>query len=198
MNILLILLINLIAGIVVMILHELAKNIAAFFLTHPVYRQGVKINSPLKYIDVLGAIMFAFSWIATGWQRPVKYDYKKFRMEESGLVVLAVVGQVASLVFAIVLLPIVKYLQVSMPLEIGLHTYIYLFLYNLITFNLSIFFVNLLPILPFDMSLIVQGLSAEKYAYLVRNDMYLKLFFLFIIGSGMIPKIVNFFLAQML
>ncbi len=196
MNILLILLINFIAGILVMILHELAKNIAAYFLTHPVYRQAVKINSPLRYIDVIGAIMFAFAWIAVGWQRPFKYDYRKFRMKESGLVILAVVGEVSSLVFAVSLLPVVKYLQFTMPLEIGLHTYLYLFVYTFIKYNLAIFFVNLLPMLPFDMSLIVQGMSAEKYAYLVRNDIYLKLFFLFMIGSGIIPRIVEFFLRQ--
>ncbi len=190
MNTLITILINLLAGIIVMMLHEIPKNIAAYFLTHPVYRGGVKMNSPLKYIDVLGAVFFAFSGFVVGWQKPFSYDYRKFRMKEDGLVVLAVIGEVSSLFFAIILIPLLKIISFSGGIDSSFYLYLYAFVFALIKYNFAIFFVNLLPVIPMDMSLIVRGLSDKGYASLDKNDIYLKLFFIFFLSSGMITNII--------
>ncbi len=191
-NTLIILFINLICGIIVVIWHEFPKNILAHFLTHPIYRGDLKIVSPIKYIDKVGAIMFAFSVFGIGWQKPYEYDVNKFTLKDKGGLILALVGQLFSLLLIFILFPLAYYTY-----HTGVNEYVVMFLFTLIKFNATLIVVNLFPMISFDMSAIIRGISYETYRSIEINNIYFKFAFLVILGMRLVPQITSFLLSPL-
>ncbi len=192
MDVFISLIINFICGIIVVFWHEFPKNITEHYLLQEMYRGRLKIKNPLSYIDPIGMIMFIFSVVGMGWQRPYKYNTERFKLKKEGGVVIALVGQLSSLLLAFALLPLISYLFDSEA-----NTYFIQFIGTLIKFSFAMFLVNLIPIQGFDMTLIVNAFSYKAKRILEVNEPYLKLFFVVLIVSRVIPRLTIYILESL-
>lgn len=183
-------LINFICGAVVMIWHELPKSVAAHFLTHSVFRKkNMILPSPMKYIDPIGLILFTFSSYGVGWQKPYEHNPNRLKDKERSLLVIAIIGQLASLLFMLFLIPVANYMIIT-----DANKFIIQAVSKLIIFNMAIFIVNLLPVPPLDMSKIIHAFSPNTYFRLMQNERYIHSAFILLVAFGIIES----FIGQML
>lgn len=183
-------LINFVCGAVVMIWHELPKSVAAHFLTHSVFRKKTMIlPSPFKYIDPIGLILFTFSSYGIGWQKPYEHNPNRLKDKERSLMAIALVGQLASLLFMLFLIPIANHMILT-----GANKFIVQGVSKLIIFNMAIFIVNLLPVPPLDMSKMIHAFSPNTYFRLMQNERYIHSAFILLVAFGIIES----FIGQML
>lgn len=186
--------INFICGIIVMIWHELPKSVAAYFLTHSVFRKKqMALPNPLKYIDPIGLILFGFSSFGIGWQKPYEHNPNRLRDKERSLLTIMLIGQLATLLFMFFLLPVSSYLDM-----IGGSRFLMYAVTKLIIFNMVIFIVNLLPVPPLDMSKIIHAMSPNTYFRLMQNERYIHSAFILLVAFGFVESFVGQILMSIL
>lgn len=179
--------ISIIAGVIVMLVHEVSKYYFSLTLLHPIHRkrQDMKINL-LKYIDPVGLIIFVFSGI--GWQKPGDYNPSRFKEKEKGLLVLSIVGFAASALLIVAMIPIFLYFYRS---DIIFAKYFSIFVYKLIYFSFALIVVNLLPMPPFNMAKIIYALNPNFYFKLIQNERIIQAVFILMIAFGLINILVQ-------
>lgn len=177
--------INLICGIIVMIIHELPKNIAAHFLTHPIHRpRRIKFITPKKFIDPIGLILFAVSSVGVGWQKPYEYNPNKLTDKHKSFLPIMLTGLLANFLAMMFLIPLFSVMQTYQ-----LNEYLLYFIQKLFIFNFMIFLVNLIPVPPLDMSYIIYAYSPDNYFKLIQNQRYIHSAFILVIAFGLIESI---------
>lgn len=189
--------INLICGVIVMIVHELPKALAAHFLTHPLHKPNhIKWVPPAKYIDPIGLIMFTVS-SSVGWQKPYEYNPNKLVDKHKSLIPIMLAGQLTTLLFMILMVPFW-----TMTLRMDVSPYIMYVFRQLVIMNFMLFFVNLLPVPPLDMSYIVYAYSPNNYFKLIQNQRYIHSAFILVIAIGILEQfglgILDFLLSVFL
>lgn len=193
-DIIIYILINAVCGAIVMIWHELPKSVVAHFLTHSVFRKKqMELPSPLKYIDPIGLVLFSISPYGIGWQKPYEHNPNKLRDKERSLLTIAFIGQLATLLFMLFLIPIAGYVD-----AINGNRFIAYMIGKLIIFNMVIFIVNLLPVPPLDMSKIIHALSPNTYFRLMQNERYIHSAFILLVAFGIIESFVGQILRPIL
>lgn len=189
LNIIIFMTINCMCGIIVMIAHEYPKKLAAYLLVHPIYRTKKLFDIPLrKYIDPIGLILFTLSLNSVygiGWQKPYEYNPSRFKAKEKALVYIGLMGQLSSLLFMFMMIPFFDYFASTMR-----NIYVNHFFLSLITFNFTIFFINLLPIPPFDMAKMIYAFSPTTYFKMVQNQRIFHLVFVLLVAMGIIQFLV--------
>lgn len=179
--------ISLVAGVIVVLVHEVSKYYFSLTLLHPIHRKrkDTKINF-LKYIDPVGLIIFVFSGI--GWQKPGEYNPARFKEKEKGLLVLSLVGFAASTLLIVAMIPLAMYLYRS---EILFGNYIFIFVYKLIYFSFALVVINLLPIPPLNMAKIIYALNPNFYFKLIQNERVIQAGFILMIAFGLLNVLVQ-------
>jgi Zn-dependent protease len=180
--------IKIICGILVVLVHEIPKEIVAYTLIHPIYRkkEGLKIT-PLSYIDPIGLIMFVLTNV--GWQKPKEYNATKYRNKEKGVLAVALTGMAANLLFLVLLIPLIYIPSVN----IALNGYAIRFIVVLIAYNFAMILVNLLPVPPLEMTKIIQFFSPNAYFRLIQYKQIIQVVFIILIAMNIIPLMVQSF-----
>ena len=177
-----VILIKLIAGMLVMLIHEVPKSIVSHYVMHPIYRASNKINrSFLKYIDPIGLIFFALANI--GWQKPAHYNTSKYREKENGVLAVALTGYLSNLAVMVILVPI--HINVDMP------NYLTQFVFWMIYFNFGMVIINLLPVPPLEMTNLLYFFSPELCFKVIKNQRMIQIVFIFLLALGIIPMMVS-------
>lgn len=181
MNILIFFGLRLFAGIVVVLFHEIPKSIVAYYMTHPIYRKQVGINTKVhKYIDPIGLMMFVF--MRVGWQKSYIYRPSRFSDKEKGHMLVGFSGLVSNIVLILILMPILGYVN---------NEYLYVFMIDLIVCSISITVINALPIPPFDMNIIMRYTAPDFYNTIKRNERIAHFVFIVFIASGFCLTVVR-------
>lgn len=179
--------ISLFAGVIVMLVHELSKYYFSLTLLHPIHRkrQDMKVNV-LKYIDPVGLIIFIFSGI--GWQKPGEYNPSRFKDKEKGLLLVSIVGFLASILLMLALIPVFMYLYSTT--FVG-SKYLIILVYKLISFSFALIVINLLPIPPLNMAKIIYALNPNFYFKLIQNERIIQAVFILMIAFGLLNVLVQ-------
>ena len=179
--------ISILAGVIVVLVHEVSKYYFSLTLLHPIHRKrkDTKINF-LKYIDPVGLIIFVFSGI--GWQKPGEYNPARFKEKEKGLLVLSLVGFAASTLLIVAMIPLAMYLYKA---ELLFGNYIFIFVYKLIYFSFALIVINLLPIPPLNMAKIIYALNPNFYFKLIQNERVIQAGFILMIAFGLLNILVQ-------
>lgn len=179
--------ISLFAGVIVMLVHEVSKYYFSLTLLHPIHRkrQDMKINV-LKYIDPVGLIIFIFSGI--GWQKPGEYNPLRFKEKEKGLLLLSIVGFLASILLMLALIPVFIYLYSTT--FVG-SKYLTILVYKLISFSFALIVINLLPVPPLNMAKIIYALNPNFYFKLIQNERIIQAVFILMIAFGLLNVLVQ-------
>lgn len=158
------------------ILHEIAHGYAALkFGDDTAARCGRLSLNPLNHVDWFGTVFMplALWWSQTpflfGWAKPVPVNFNRLRNKKKDTVIVASAGILVNAVLAGIAIFLILNLQPEFdtPLQI--------FLSNLLSINLALIFLNILPIPPLDGSKIFFGWIdkpwARKYVQAERQGM---------------------------
>lgn len=180
----------LLAGSIVMILHELPKAMiykrinssSGMKSKHNIYRLH-------HYIDPIGLILCVTN--QAGFSKPYMYRIKdkktNFILGITGFLSLSIIFMISMclLKFGIGMDSNISYLETTGLLELFFQfTLIYI---ALISFTM--FMVNLFPISTFDMGLCIAGKSPTKYFAIIRNDYFIKMLLVLVIMFGFITRV---------
>lgn len=200
----------LVAGIVIMILHELPKSIIycvrsrAEWKEQPNYNKRMKqtvidITKLWRYVDPIGLLLCVATY--SGFSKPYMYRMKDRKTNK----ISGYVGFVTLLIIAVVNILILKtpFLEVNLDKlttiqDIKSRLILYYFFYCMAFVSINMIFVNLIPISTFDMGLIIAGYSPSKYFSIIKNDHNIKLILLFTVLLGIISTISSLILDTLL
>lgn len=174
--------IGLLALIISVILHELMHGVVGDKLGDPTPKLLGRLTlNPIKHIDPIGSIVVPAIFILQstitgvpfvfGWAKPVPINPMHFKDPGKDMALVALAGPATN--FALAALAIIVYKLIfqneslltaftqgdSNFLGLGI-----LFIANLITINLALAFLNLVPIPPLDGSKILQAFLPENLA----------------------------------
>jgi hypothetical protein len=172
----------LIAGGLVMILHEFPKAYI-YNRLNPIQDSKRKTNiyKLHHYIDPIGILLCITN--QTGFSKPYMYRIKdrrtNFILGTTGLISLLVIflSSMAVLRFGIGINSNLNYSETISIFELILQ----FILVYIALISISMFLVNLFPISTFDMGLCIAGKSPSKYFVIVRNDYFIKMVLLLVI-----------------
>lgn len=195
------LLIQILAFIVAITIHEFAHAWMAYRLGDPTAKiQGRLSLNPLVHIDLVGTVLVPLILILSnigfivGWAKPVGYDPYNLKDPRRDAALISLSGPLTNILFA-VLLSIVLRLSI---IPFSPFSFLSGFLYPFIVLNISLGIFNLIPIHPLDGGKILVGLLSEETArevdmFLSRFGTIILLFFIFPIfgGNSLISIIIS-------
>ncbi|ROR22341.1 hypothetical protein EDD66_11526 [Mobilisporobacter senegalensis] len=183
-----------IAGILVMILHELPKSIM-YNLKNKNQSPNIrrKIYKLFHYIDPIGLILCITT--LTGFSKPYMYRIKEKKtnlmLGITGLISLFIIFLFSITIWKIYY-PIGDTFSYSTTVEWVIKNFPnYLFQF-IAVISMNMIFVNLIPISTFDLGLIIAGKSPGKYFSIIRNDYLIKMILILAIVFRIIPNMSNF------
>jgi Zn-dependent protease len=137
------------------VIHEVSHGFMANILgDHTAKRMGRLTLNPLKHIDPLGSIVVPiFTYIAShgtlpfGWAKPVPYNPYNLRDQRWGEAKVAAAGPLSNILLAVFFGTIIRFgASGAIPVDQAQME----ILFTIVTVNLALATVNLLPIYPLD------------------------------------------------
>lgn len=189
----------LLAGSLVMILHEFPK---AFIFKRINSSKGVKSKHNIyklhHYIDPIGLILCITN--QTGFSKPYMYRIKDKRtnliLGITGFLSLAAIFMLsmAALKFGVGMNAKFSYSETAgLPVM-----FLQGFIVYMALISISMFIVNLFPVSTFDMGLCIAGKSPTKYFAIIRNDYFIKMMLILIIMFRFITSLSTFIMSTLL
>lgn len=133
--------------------HEFMHAFVAVRLGDPTPRnQGRLTLNPREHLDPLGMVLLLVAGF--GWARPVQVTPSYFRHPRRDDILVSVAGPLSNLVLALVFFPVMFFAP--------LPEWFAPFVSSAYYINLTLFFLNLLPIPPLDGYHIVKGLFGRR------------------------------------
>lgn len=177
-------LINLIAALTCIILHEISHGYVALALGDKTAReQGRLTLNPLKHIDPIG--LLAFVVFKFGWAKPVQIDPRNFKNPKRGMALSALAGPVSNFVLAVLVFFIFGFI---MPF-IKQSSFVYYLFIRTAYFSVVLGIFNLVPIPPLDGSKILFAFASDElWMKLMRYERY---GFILLLVLIMIPATSN-------
>ena len=138
--------------LIVIPFHEAAHALVSDLLGDPTAKYAGRLSlNPLRHFDLLGTLCMILGGI--GWAKLVGINAARFRNPKVGMALSAAAGPAANLLLAWV--ATILYKVVYYTLSGSAADVLLLFLWYLISMNISLAVFNLLPVPPFDGSRIV-------------------------------------------
>ncbi len=156
------------------ILHEVAHGWAAARLGDPTARSMGRLTlNPLPHIDPVGLLCFVLTSLSGafvfGWAKPVPVDPRYFRNPAKGMMAVAIAGPLTNFLlatgFALLLALILHGVPVASLESWGGTEYLLKSLQVGVLINLSLGWLNLLPIPPLDGSKVVAYFLPRDWAW---------------------------------
>ena len=168
--------IQIVALVFSIIMHEVAHGYVAYRLGDPTARDAHRLTlNPLPHIDLMGSILLPLflvlvrSPVLLGWAKPVPFNPRYFRDVKKGVMLVGLAGPVSNLILAAIAGIILRILPFEGVLA--------LFLAYVCVINVILAVFNLIPIPPLDGSRVVIGflpshmvsgyLMLERYGFLI-------------------------------
>jgi Zn-dependent protease len=144
------------AMLISLTLHELAHARTALAFGDPTAQMMGRISlNPLRHLDPIGSIALVLSMMAgagIGWAKPVPVNPANLHPRRLGDIMVSLAGPMANLGLAVAAGLLLR-LMVHHPrllTDPGVAKFLRLFLWVMMTCNLSLFLFNLLPLYPLD------------------------------------------------
>lgn len=187
----LILVTAIIAGMAVMILHELPKSILYNFCNKGQTKKTKRnIYKLFQYVDPIGLILCVTA--RAGFSKPYMYRIKEkktnFLLGMMGFISLAVIFAFSMILLRSGLVPVPKTSYTTIIEFVG-QAFPRYFFENLGIISIDMFLVNLIPVSTFDLGLLIAGKSPSKYFSIIRNDFIIKMILLLVIIFDLISAI---------
>lgn len=188
------------AIIIVISLHEFSHALMGYLLgDKTAEHEGRLTLNPLAHLDPFGTIMLLI--VGFGWGKPVPFNPYNLKYQKWGPAWIALAGPVSNFLSAIFFAVVLKIVSNF----VDPNSYVVVFLFYLIFFDIILGLFNLIPIPPLDGSKLLFALLPLKYEnvafWLQRNGSFLLmalLIFMYFSNGNFFGVIVNFFLKGIL
>lgn len=156
------------------ILHEVAHGWVAARLGDPTARSMGRLTlNPLPHIDPVGLLCFVLTSLSGafvfGWAKPVPVDPRYFRNPVKGMMAVALAGPLTNFLLAIAFALLLALVLHTVPMAFleswGGTEYLLKSLQVGVLINLSLAWLNLLPIPPLDGSKVVAYFLPREWAW---------------------------------
>lgn len=170
-------------------LHEFGHAISADYLGDPGPRRDGRITLwPDKHFDPVGFTMLIVTSIVgygIAWGKPVMVNTRYFKHPARDLMIVSAFGPLMNLLLALIFGAVLRIMIQNGSIQEG--TLLFQFLEATVWINLSLLFLNLIPLPPLDGSKILSGLlplsSANQYERFAGQYGMILLLVLFISGG---------------
>ena len=164
--------------------HESAHALVSHWLgDDTAVRAGRLSLNPMRHFDPLGALCMLVGGV--GWAKPVSINPYNYKNPKVGMAVSAAAGPISNLLLAWVSMILYKICYYSGAGDAV--PFIEMFLYYMITMNLSLAVFNLIPVPPFDGSRIFLLFLPEKlYFKLMKYERYIMIALLAAVWMGLL------------
>lgn len=147
-------------------LHELGHGLAAYALGDPTAKQSRRLSlNPLRHLDPFGALMMLITGF--GWARPVPIDMRYFKHPKRGMALTALAGPVTNFLLAYLALVGANFLLPSAYAGAAWAGSLVKFLVTVCLCSLGLGLFNLIPFPPLDGSKVVEGFLPDKITYTI-------------------------------
>ncbi len=169
--------------------HESAHALASHLLGDDTAKNAGRLSlDPRRHFDPLGAICMILGGI--GWARPVGIDARRFQNPKAGMALSAAAGPLSNLLLAFLGMVLFKGAVYGLGLASGI---VYLFLYYLVSMNISLAVFNLIPVPPFDGSRIALLFLPQRWYFRLMNyERYIMLGVFLLVLTGLLNAPLGF------
>ncbi|MCI1959005.1 MAG: site-2 protease family protein [Clostridia bacterium] len=212
MNSLFTLLLQIPAVIFATTLHEFSRAVVSTILGDKKPKNDGKLTiNPVKHFEPIGFILM---WLTGfGWGKPVETSPMFYKNRKHGVLITAIMPSVINIVFAAIFGIVFAFVgakNMSVYIQAGnaasvsqLHLAIYILLYDLIEFNVSIAVYNIVPVSPMDgLKVLSAILPANKYFSYIQYEKIIQVIFLLLLFMNytnvIFGPIINFIMRLLL
>jgi len=184
MNSLLTLFLQIPAVIFATTIHEFSRAaVSTAFGDRKPKNDGRLTLNPAKHFEPIG---FLLAWITGfGWGKPVETSPMFYKNKKSATLVTAVMPSIINIVFAIIFAMLFSFVGKN-------NLVIYILLYDLVRFNVSLAVYNIVPVTPMDgIKVLSVLLPANKYYSYIQYEKIIQMVFLLVLFMGYTDAIFN-------
>ena len=161
-----------VAVLIALSVHEFSHGYAAYRLgDRTAYLSGRLTLNPLKHLDPLGALCMLF--FRFGWAKPVPIDPRNFKKPKRDFAITAIAGPLSNIIlgfiFGFFYLVGFKFLILAEGFTATLLYNLCYFLFAFHAINIGLGIFNLIPIMPFDGSRILNALLPERIYFKIMK-----------------------------
>lgn len=183
------LLLQVVAVLLCLTVHETCHGLAAYALGDPTAKRMKRLSlNPLRHIDPFGALMMIVAGF--GWAKPVPVDMRYFKHPKSGMAITALAGPVSNFVLAylaMLLYALVYGLLVVGTVSGGVFEGLLNFLWMLASLSVGLGVFNLIPFPPLDGSKILESILPDRIYYnILRFERYGILILMAVLWTGIL------------
>lgn len=181
------LLLQVLAVLLCLTVHETCHGLAAYALGDPTAKREHRLSlNPLRHIDPFGALMMIVAGF--GWAKPVPVDMRYFKHPKTGMALTALAGPVSNLLLAYLALLAYAFtfgLCGGRPGAVGAGFMDFFWLLASLSVGLGIF--NLIPFPPLDGSKVVEGFLPDRIYYnILRYERYGMVLLMIVLWTGLL------------
>jgi Zn-dependent protease len=190
------------------IIHEVAHGYVAHLRGDDTAKQLGRITlNPLPHIELFGSILLPAMLlimqtpILFGWAKPVPINYRNLKNPRDDIPLVSFAGPASNILLAIFSGLGIRFIKLFPNFEAGFGASIESFLYIMLTINVILPVINLIPIPPLDGSkIITYFLPRDVAAKYMNLNQYICLLILFLVLSSgiawrIIYPVINFFVV---
>ena len=169
------------------IIHELAHGWVAYKMGDPTAKWAGRLSlNPLKHLDPIGTLMLFL--VGFGWAKPVPVNLNNIPDRRKALIFVSSAGVLANMLIAFTVLLFFRLSSLPtsrITAEIA---------NNLVSINITLAALNLIPIPPLDGSKILMGFTSERVGYfLARMERYGLFIIIALFYLGILDFLIDFF-----
>lgn len=165
-------LINVVAALICITLHELSHGFVAYKLGDNTAKNAGRLTlNPIKHIDIIGLIMMAI--FKFGWAKPVPINMGNFKNPKTGMAITALAGPVSNVIIAAFMFLVYGLIYKSLNNSSGVGAIILQLVYTTAYISCALAVLNIIPIPPLDGSKVLFSfLPNDIYYKLMRYEQY--------------------------
>lgn len=167
--------------------HEFAHAFMSYKLGDRSQKERGRLTlNPLKHLDPMGTIALVF--FGFGWAKPVQVDPYFYKNKKEGMIWTAIAGPLSNFVVAFIATIVYGLLvKFNIPQQNQITWYIFMLLGYIISLNIGLGILNMIPIPPLDGSKVLMGiLPEESYFKLMKYEMYFSFIIVLVFISGIL------------
>ena len=158
------LLVNLIAIVIALTVHEYAHAFVSYILGDKTVKQDGRLSlNPVNHLDPIGTLFIVFAGM--GWAKPVQVNTLYYKDRKKGLIYTALAGPASNILLAFVSMFILKLLAhlLGVGVVYGSMGLVGALLNSIIGISISLAVFNMIPIPPLDGFKVFQHILPRGY-----------------------------------
>ena len=169
------------------VIHEVAHGWVAYKMGDPTAKWLGRLTlNPIKHLDPIGTLMLFL--VGFGWAKPVPINMNNIADKRKGLIFVSSAGILANILFALIAAMLYR---LFFPSSSVLMTQLFS---AVISINITLAALNLIPIPPLDGSKILMGIAPRETQYfLARLEPYGFFIIIGLLYLGILDPLINFF-----